>query len=140
MRFHEDYGRGLAEHFGFQPRFGLRAKDFGELCITAGSGIVLAGALIWGWLSGNQHFRAFSRDLFLLLGLLIVFGLGFDAVHIILNYGRWSSLIFGALEDGGEMVAVSLILWHVFRVAASGATADIRLWDEIRIWWASSKA
>lgn len=140
MRLHEDYGRGLAERFGFQPRFGLRAKDFGELCISAGSGIVLSGVLTWGWLSGNQHFRTLSRDLFMLMGLLILFGVGFDAIHTMLDYGWWSSFIFGALEDGGEMLTVSLILWHMFRVAASGAMGNTCLWDEIRIWRASGKA
>lgn len=133
LRLHEDLGRGLAAHFGFQPRFGLRSKDLGEFCISSGAGVMLAVALVWAWRRGDRHFRSFSRDMLLLLGLLIFFGVGFDAAHIILDFGWWAGFLLGAMEDGGEMVAVSLILWYAFRVAAYGDIGRIRLLEEIRV-------
>ena len=42
LRIHENFGGYLVRYFGFQPEFGLRAQDFGELSVS-----ILFGALLF---------------------------------------------------------------------------------------------
>ena len=139
MRLHEEFGADLAEHFGMPRFFGLRPKDLGELCISAGSGVILIGALALAWWRGDEAFRRLSLDLFALLGLVVFFGVGIDLVHVFFDSRWWLNFTLGTLEDAGEMISVSLIVWFVFRVAAVGNPGSIHLLGEIRAWWATRR-
>ena len=82
-------------------------------------------------------FRRLSLDLIALLCLLVLFGVGIDLVHVFFDYIWWLNFTVGTIEDAGEMITVSLMLWYVFRVAASGEIGSVHLLGEIRARWAA---
>ena len=125
---HEQYGLQAAEMLGLQPALGLRARDLGELIFLAAAGAALLTALGLTYLTANAAERQFSKRLVRLIALLVFFGIVVDAVHSIAR-GTWASTPLGVLEDGGEMVMVSLILGVVFSqtlvwTAAARAESD----------------
>jgi hypothetical protein len=129
MQIHENVGRALALNLDLPPAFGLRARDFGELAVTATAGILLAAVLAWAYRTGSQMFRKVSRDLVLLILLLVFFGVVVDMVHEALDLGWQVRFILGLVEDGGEMVAMSLIAWYVFLIQARNDVSGWYLTD-----------
>ena len=115
LLLHERLGEVVASRMRFTPVLTLRAQDLGELTVVGSVGLLFAGLLTLAWWRGDPEFRRVSRDLALLVGLLVLFGVGVDMLH-----GLSDVLALMAaralVEDGGEMVAMSLICWYAYRV------------------------
>jgi hypothetical protein len=120
LRIHERVGRYLATEFEFVPMFGLRPRDFGEIAVSAIVGVFLLLLLIWAYRRGSQTYRKIFREIAGLILLLVFFGVFVDILHIVVKFGGNVSIIFGLLEDWGEMVTVSLIAWYAFLLKVRG--------------------
>jgi hypothetical protein len=133
LQIHERAGGVLAQAFGIQPMFGLRAKDFGEVMIA---GIVGTAACAFAWLAirrGGESSRRLSADLLCLLGALALFGVFFDVLHTI-TYFRLPAVapVFALIEDGGEMLVVSAITAYVFDVLVNAGQIRVPVWPGVR--------
>ncbi len=129
LHIHEMLGWPVAERLELVPAFGLRAKDFGELAVSLIAGVVLLGLIaLCYWRSANGPARSLTRALFPWLCLLVFSGVGLDMGLRQTregNGGRLVALIGRILEDGGEMVAASLLtVTVVLAVVGSGQSAD----------------
>ena len=114
LRVHELLGKQIGEYIGIRPPFGLRQDDLGELIVSACAGLLLLPAMLAAYRSAARANRKVFHDLVLLVLLLVIFGVGVDMVHIVFSGSPRMELVLGILEDGGEMLAVSLLLWYVF--------------------------
>ena len=132
MKIHELAGDSIKAHFNFTPYFGLRMQDYGELAITATAGIFLFLPLVWAYRKGTQIFKNISLDIGLLVLVLVFFGVVIDMMHQAVHLGYSVYFIIGFVEDGGEMLAVSLILWYIFLLNVRGTNADCYLCDLVR--------
>jgi hypothetical protein len=122
FQLHEQIGFFLANTASVSsPTRLLRAVDIGEAIGFAAMGICLLGLVIFSHRrSYHPKARATSQGLGLLLGLLVICGVGFDLMHSLFEsassmgsfYGALANL-FTVLEDGGEMVVLSAMLWFV---------------------------
>lgn len=115
MKIHEKCGKLLAKLPDLEPLFGLNMHNFSELAISLIAGSILIIPLIWAYLSGTPAFRAISHRLVLLIGILVFFGVAVDNFSVFRTGFRLASEL---LEDGGEMLTVSVIAWYTFRTAA----------------------
>lgn len=131
LGFHELAGYRIGAFFKFAPPFGLRPDDIGELVVSAGAGLVILPLVAAAYLRGSQAFKRFSQDLMLLVLVLVFFGVVVDMVHMALHEYRTTAFYLGVLEDGGEMLSLSLILWYLFFTLMRGQKARIYLWDLI---------
>lgn len=88
----------------------IRWQDVGEIlaaCLFVAPMLLM---LAWGWRRASEPVRDFSKRLFALCALLAFAGVGIDFFVNGLADNRFGDLAF-FLEDGTEMVAVSLIVW-----------------------------
>jgi len=112
---HEVLGEHIAISLNFVPALGLRPVDFGELATTAVIVSLFLSILGWFYVSGSDHFRDVSRKLFLLLVALAFFGVFVDMLHVALMRVDWRiTFLLVVVEDGGELLVMSLIAWYVF--------------------------
>lgn len=112
-QLHERLGRIISTKAEYQPRFGLRGQDFGELTVVAIAGVTLLSAIGVTHLRANDAEKRLSRALAALLALLVFFGVAIDMVpHV--EEPWFIAKGVGVVEDGGEMVAMSIITWLVF--------------------------
>ena len=132
LKVHEWAGRRFAASFTFIPPFGLRLRDLGELAITATVGVLLLPILGWAYRRGSRMFRKVSQDLTLLILVLVFFGVVVDVAHEAVDWGWKARFIVGVIEDGGEMVSVSLALWFTFLTKVRGDKAVCYLGDLVR--------
>jgi hypothetical protein len=52
----------------------------------------------------------------LLTSLIVFFGVILDMAHSGIKLGRTVDYLLAIAEDGGEMIAASLVLWYVFLI------------------------
>jgi hypothetical protein len=116
-QMHERLGTWIGEGISYTPPFRLRKEDLGELTVTATAGLVLLPSFLAAYYFAPRMVRKTFHDLLLLLGLLMVFAVGIDMVHAAFIGSPRIEFVLGVIEDGGEMIAVSLIAWYACFVA-----------------------
>ncbi|MGC1514359.1 MAG: hypothetical protein WA810_02185 [Maribacter sp.] len=119
LSLHETFGEVLVDAFNFQPMFGLRDLDFGELTFILSVGLILLSGLIIALIKGDSVFRKRTIDLLLLLLFFTYFGVGFDMLHVFLGENPRVAFIIGIIEDGGEMVTMSVMVWYILYFLSS---------------------
>jgi len=133
IHIHERAGYLISALFNFTPPFGLRLRDYGELAISATAGILLFLPLVWAYRKGTQIFRKISLDIGLLVLGLVFFGVVVDMMHEAVHLGYAVYFIMGFVEESGEMLTVSLILWYNFLLNVRGVNVGYYLCDFVRI-------
>jgi hypothetical protein len=124
LQIHEIVGEHLALVLGFAPAIGLRAQDFGELAVSVIAAAVFLSALALIYLGESGGFRKASRHFLWLLAILAFFGIFVDMFHVAVDMGWKITWLLGVIEDGGEMVAISLMASYVYLLHNCGG--DIR--------------
>ena len=117
LEIHETFGAYLVQNSTSNAPFGLRMQDIGELLVTAIAGSILFSLLLWAYLKGNSVFKRITKEMLLLIAVLVFFGVGVDMLHQIFNAGKISNFLFEVVEDGGEMLIASIMLWYTFIVS-----------------------
>ena len=112
FELHETLGRWISTHVRFAAPFGLRGQDIGELVVSGVAGLAACAALAWAWNRSDEHARYMSKIMIGLVVALAVFGIVIDMLHIIAT-GTWQYRL-GILEDGGEMVVITMMLWFMY--------------------------
>jgi len=115
IEFHENLGRLFSEIFQFQSWLGLRGVDFGELLVSAIFGLLFFTAIALFYLLSNEMIRRIVLHMFVLFGLLVIFGVVFDMIEVMVNNPALSRLLL-IFEEGGEMIVMSVITWFVFQL------------------------
>ena len=108
---HEKVGNYLTNYVEFKPVFNLKAADIGEICASAFFGLLLFGTLFSVYLFSKPVEKKISKQLFILILALAFFGVFFDMLHAAIN---WGEMVWGIIEDGGEMVIMSIILCYAY--------------------------
>jgi len=132
LKIHELGGDFIAEKLDFTPPLGLRLEDIGELVVSATAGVGLLALVMWTYKSGSVVFRKISQDIALLILLMVIAGVVVDMLHSAIKVGGAVGFALGVIEDGGEMLAASLILWRIFLSNVRGDIADSYLSDGVR--------
>jgi hypothetical protein len=118
---HDRGGRILARALGVS---GAGPRTMVEAAIMVAVGLVILGLIVWAWRSTrDEGLRRYTRQAFALLVLLAVFVVGVDSLHFVTEGRIWR--LRWLLEEGGELVTMSLILahavWHVAGVRAAAS-------------------
>lgn len=121
LQIHERGGSMLADWLSIPAMYHLRSVDYGELMVFALWGLTAIAILtVTSRIDQSPIARQVSKGLLLLLLGLAFFGGFFDMLHIaVANNWELSGTghrLFDAIEDGGEMVVVSLMLAFVYRI------------------------
>jgi hypothetical protein len=113
---HESFGGFIATNLALAPAIGLRAQDFGELAVSLIAATVFLIPLALFYARGLGAFKEVTRQLLWLLVALAFFGIFVDMLHVAINMGWKVRFLLGVVEDGGEMVVMSLMAWYVFLI------------------------
>ncbi|WP_200246113.1 hypothetical protein [Lamprobacter modestohalophilus] len=113
LQIHERLGGYVADALQFLPILQLRPQDLGELVVSLLFGTLLFGTIGIAYLHADHIARQASKHLFALVLLLAFFGVVVDMLHIAI---RWGEPFWLLIEDGGEMLIMSVIAWYVFQL------------------------
>lgn len=129
FKLHVVLGESVSKSFHFIAPFNLRLQDIGELVISIAAGFVLAPVLVFAFLRGSQMFKKIFMDIFLLTVAFVFFGVFMDMADSAIKLGWVAEQGLGIIEDGGEMITLSLILWYIFNLATNKGYSNIFLFD-----------
>jgi hypothetical protein len=125
LQIHETVGDRLSEEIGFPSVFGLPPHHLGELVTWAFFGLVLSIVI-----APMHHFshdlvsKQRSRVLLMLLAVFVLPAIVLDMVNSMVRHMLDAPLLDFLIaigEDGGEMVAMSTIVWFALLTASSKA-------------------
>lgn len=125
VSLHEVIGEGLVAGWSWVPPFGLRLRDLGELMVSFSVGIVFLMFWALSYRRGSAFAKGVSLDLLVLLGLLAFFGIFMDMVSIAAEAHLRGHAI---AEDGGEMLAMTLIASYAIHLLEPDRHVPGKLW------------
>ncbi len=114
IQVHETGGAFISKYLSIISYGGFRGQDIGELIVTGAAGSALLSLVLLAYIFGSKSFRKMSHDMLLLIAALVFCGVVVDMIHTSLSLGKVVKMILGFIEDGGEMIVVSIISWYVF--------------------------
>ena len=121
LQLHETMGAALVDLLGLRKMYGLRDDDIGELIFSILSGIVLFSFLGFLYIKSEVEAKKISNNLLVLFFILVFFGVLVDMLGQIFH-GEGSifrglvNKVFTLIEDGGEMIVMSVIVWYLFKL------------------------
>lgn len=118
FRIHERVGEAIAQHYSIVPIAGLRPQAFGELIVSTFFGLLILSLLSIGYYYAQSGFRRIAGHLVGLLSILVSIGVIFDMVHTLLDPFH-QSILLEVLEEGGEMLIISVMAWYVYRLTTA---------------------
>lgn len=113
FEFHERFGAFLADILNFQPMLGLRAVDFGELAVTAFFGTLFLTSIAITHIGSDVSTKMVSKSIIIMVIVLAGFGVGLDMIEIIIEHSVINPILV-IVEEGGEMLMMSVITWYVY--------------------------
>jgi hypothetical protein len=113
LRVHETMGGVLAKSLGLGVWLGEKSQDIGELAVSLIAAIILFGGIALAYRQCTKTDRQISTHLTRLILGLVLCGVVVDLLHSLIP---GSLDIWAILEDGGEMIVMSLIVSYVFQL------------------------
>lgn len=126
IEIHERVGAFIGVRLAFTSVFSLRAEDLGELIVSASVGSFFLLCIAISYRFGDRASRKASRNLLIMLLALAGFGIVVDMLHIILESPLLEPLLT-LVEDGGELVVMSLIATFAFWLSEHSQSETDRL-------------
>ena len=116
LAIHETLGALVASRVNFELPLGLDPVDFGEFTTLVSAAAALAILVFAAQLGAGRNVKHAFMELAALAIILGVFGVAVDLLHGLLKADPLLDFVLGTLEDGGEMLAASLLVWYCFRL------------------------
>ena len=146
LQTHELGGEAIAQRWAYAGAFGLRAADFGELMISGAAGLTFFALMLMLYAKSTRDAKNASLMLTLLFGLIVFFGVFVDMLHMMAGGGRLEAEsgvvqaggsvlglyvkgFLGLVEDGGEMLAMSLVCCYTFNLVAHHGQRPLTFWQ-----------
>lgn len=112
---HEHIGSLVSKDMNMEAKFGLRPADFGELFAILIVGILFVLPLLIVFPKSDTEGKITSLVLTALVLGLVFFGVFVDLIHAASHHlSKYLSKFLAVVEDGGEMLVMSGILWYSF--------------------------
>lgn len=116
LAIHETLGALVAARVSFELPLGLEPVDFGDLVTLFSAAAALALLVCAAQLGAGRNVKHAFIELAALAVLLGLFGVAADLLHGLFKADPLLDFMLGVLEDGGEMIAASLLVWYCFRL------------------------
>lgn len=112
LQIHENLAWTVVDIFNLHEAIGLRAKDFGEMGVSIIVSAILFIFIAFSYIFSTTQGKKMSLHLLVLVAALAFFGIFVDMIHMMTKEGFY----LGVLEDGGEMLVMSVIVAYVFNL------------------------
>jgi hypothetical protein len=110
---HEKLGAVFAEWSQIETQGTMRGQDYGEMVAWAPFLILFPILVLISHLRSEKLYRLDLWVLYVLAASMVGLGVALDILSRLYNFWGHANIV-GGIEDGGEMVIISLMLVHVF--------------------------
>lgn len=113
IRIHERLGLRISNQLDFTAGLNLRARDFGEVAVSVIVSLSFFILIAIAYRFSDRQSKDISKYLIIMLFTLAFFGIAVDLLHVVVK-GSLFGTFFVILEDGGELIVMSIIACFVF--------------------------
>jgi hypothetical protein len=118
FHLHETHGFRLARLLPADLPGGVPPGAIGELLVLAALGLPIVALVAVSYFRADARDRRFMATIVGLGALLVFFGVGVDLAASLVH-GTRAEPVLNTVEDGGEMVVMSVIVWTVFQTTVA---------------------
>lgn len=112
LEIHEHLGYKLGDFITNNFEIGAGGTS-GEILVFGAFGLLIFIPLFYFYYrSMNRDLKIMSQDLFMLFTAMLFFGIGVDLLHDFAETGTVINGMLGLIEDGGEMLVLSVTVWY----------------------------
>lgn len=113
LEIHEFLGYHLGEFITNNFEIGVGGTS-GEILVFGAFGLFIFVPLFFFYIrSKERDMKIMSQDLFMLFVAMLFFGIGVDVLHDFAMTGTVMNGLLGLIEDGGEMLVMSVTVWYL---------------------------
>lgn len=117
LQLHEQVGGWIVHLTGLHLSIGSKAFALGEIAIWLLLGLLGISVVAAAWRSTDDYLRAHVLPLLGFFAVLILFAVGVDLIHFAVpDYSAWGGIV-GIMEDGGEMLIMTVMLSYGIIIA-----------------------
>lgn len=116
LAIHESVGALVASRVNFELPLGVAPVDFGDFVTLVLAAAALAILVCAAQLGADRNAKHAFMELAALAVILGIFGVAVDLLHGRTRADPLLDFMLATLEDGGEMIAASLLVWYCFRL------------------------
>jgi hypothetical protein len=126
---HQKIGDYIASSFAAHlPHAPSLQPRYLELAVLVMVGTLLMAIVAWAYFRSPRSFREMSKDMLLFIVAWAFFGVFTDMAAAVMR-GPLIEFVSDKVEDFGEMVVLSLIVWYVFLLTIRNGAPDLFLHD-----------
>ncbi|MDG1730418.1 MAG: hypothetical protein P8K68_12320 [Algibacter sp.] len=129
FQLHESLAILFIDFFNLEPALGLRQQDIGELAYSAFVGSILLFTIVVSYITSHVIFKKTNLDISLLFSVFLFFGIVVDMAHSLVNKIPLLDYTIGLIEDGGEMIVLSLLTWYFSHIVFRPNESDTFLYE-----------
>jgi hypothetical protein len=111
--FHEKFGGRVVAYFDLPGFLTLRPQDLGAVIVIGTTGMIIALPILYTLIRGVEEAKRITLHFIVLTAILLFFGIFVDLLHSALRELPGSGILT-VVEDLGEMLAASLMVWYAF--------------------------
>lgn len=112
----------FVDYLNLKAKLGFKAMSIGQLIYAVTMGLFFLSLSLWHYSTAALATRKSFLDIFKLLCVFLFFGVGVDVVQAFFEAHNRASLILTIVEEGGEMITLSMLVWCFCRLAAKQNT------------------
>jgi hypothetical protein len=124
LAVHEEVGKVVVRQWNYVPALGLQARDLGELTVSVIVGSAFLMLITYFYLRSSNNAKNVSKDLALLFGILVFFGVFVDMMNAAVPVTGLTMI-----EESGEMATMSMITAYVVRLLERRGHVSGSLWQ-----------
>jgi hypothetical protein len=120
LSIHNNLATFTLERMNIDPFYvlygALRYQDFGELAVSMVFGMLIFPMIAISYFRGGRNVRTIFHYLIGMLLIIVFFGVVNDSLNRVFDQETNKILyeITRLIEDGGEMIGMSIMCWYVF--------------------------
>lgn len=111
-QLHSKAGWLVVHLLNLKSVMGIKALIFGQLTFISLAGIVFLSFSFLFYRKSSESIKRIFVDIFMLLAVFLFFGIAIDIVNQQFEQVYVVSSVLTVIEEGGEMIALSLLVWY----------------------------
>lgn len=124
LQWHRLFGNAMYQFFHLEGRWSFSGANLGYMLYTVVLGIFCLLLILIGVQKSSKRLKGYYRIIFFLLSALFLFGFGVDVLNQAISYHYGKLCFFTVIEEGGEMIVLSLLVWYLVGIGNDSRTDE----------------
>ena len=124
FQWHRLFGNAIYQFFHVEGIWRFSGTNVGSMLYAFILGVFCFLLIIFGVQKSSERLKGYYRVIFFMLSALFLFGFGVDVLNQAISYYYGKICLFTVIEEGGEMIVLSLLVWYLIGIGIDFRTDE----------------